>query len=271
MLLSLSTFVIIAPMDKRQFALVENAKAFIARYRGRVGFFTLTFADHVLCHREASRRFNSLRSNSWPFGSEYICIQERQKSGRIHYHLLVVCPFSWPACDWQAVRRGNYRSVPKRIRKFWRKIRAVAKSYNFGRSEVMPVLGQGLGVYLAKYLAKSTRHPLDKGCRLVRYSHQFERQCYRSFSWFSPATILFGTALNILRDAHPNVPLFNQILYLKRVFKYEDFWNFMCYYSDPRDRYARGEFFRRHLRQLEGIVPSSGVGTEFSEVFRNVG
>lgn len=258
-------------MDKRQFALVENAKAFISRYRGRVGFFTLTFADHVLCHREASRRFNSLRSNCWPFGPDYICIQERQKSGRIHYHLLVVCPFTWPSCDWQAVRKGIYTSVPKRIRKFWRKIRTIVKAFNFGRSEVMPVLGQGLGVYLAKYLAKSERHPLDKGCRLVRYSHSFERTCFRLFSWFSPASILFGTALSVLRTFHPNVPIFSHILYIKRVFKHEDFWRFMCNYFEPCDRIARGEFFCRHLRQLESIVPSSGFRTEFSEVFRNVG
>lgn len=258
-------------MDKRQFALTENAKDFIKRHGSRVGFFTLTFADHVLHHREASRRFNSLRSNSWLFGKEYICIQERQKSGRIHYHLLVVCPFSWPSCDWQAVRRGCYSSVPKKIRKFWRKLRAVVAAHGFGRCELMPALNQGLGVYLAKYLAKSDRHPLDKGCRLVRYSHSFDRQCFRSFSWFSPASILFGTALEVLRNSHPSVPIFSQILYIQRVFKYEDFWRFMCNYFKPCDRESRGDFFRRHLRHVEGIVPSSGVRAEFSEVFRNVG
>ncbi|WP_052678194.1 rolling circle replication-associated protein [Escherichia coli] len=56
-----------------------------------LGFLTLTFRDHVLDPKEAQRRFNSLRTNV--LRERYqadIRVVERQKSGRIHYHLLVV-------------------------------------------------------------------------------------------------------------------------------------------------------------------------------------
>lgn len=142
----------------------------------RVGFLTLTFADHVTCAKEAGRRFNSLRSNvlAERYG-ESICVLERQKSGRIHFHLLVVL-----ACDirtgfsFDQAAAGDYRSANAQLRAEWAFWRQTAKLYGFGRTELMPVKSNedGLSKYVGKYIAKhvGAREERDKGVRLVRYS-----------------------------------------------------------------------------------------------------
>ena len=62
-----------------------------------LGFLTLTFKDHVLDVKEAQRRLNSLLTHIIkPRYQDYIGVLERQKSGRIHYHLLVVIGFDIP-------------------------------------------------------------------------------------------------------------------------------------------------------------------------------
>jgi hypothetical protein len=70
----------------------QHRGAFNKYGTNKIGFLTLTFADDVQCHKEATKRFNSLATNilknkylSW------ISISERQKSGRWHFHLVVVC------------------------------------------------------------------------------------------------------------------------------------------------------------------------------------
>jgi hypothetical protein len=57
----------------------------------RIGFLTMTFKDHVTNLREAQRRFRSIRAHV--IVKRYaraIAVWERQKSGRIHFHLMVV-------------------------------------------------------------------------------------------------------------------------------------------------------------------------------------
>src|SRR5215831_1770720 len=77
---------------KTAHALKENIIALAAQYGvERLGFLTLTFADHVTCVKEAQRRFNSLSTHV--LRKRYlkaIAIVERQQSRRIHYHLVVV-------------------------------------------------------------------------------------------------------------------------------------------------------------------------------------
>ncbi|MCB1660348.1 MAG: hypothetical protein KDI39_19165, partial [Pseudomonadales bacterium] len=46
---------------KQVFALQTNINAMIAKHGlDCIGFLTLTFADDVQCHKEATKRFNSL-------------------------------------------------------------------------------------------------------------------------------------------------------------------------------------------------------------------
>lgn len=144
----------------------------------RIGFLTLTFADHVTCAREASRRFNSLAShilrNRYP---AYIRVLERQKSGRIHYHLLVVLPDDIrTGADFQAFADRDYKSANKSLRLEWAFWRKTAPVFRFGRTELMPIrsdadaLGQYVGKYIGKHL--NARENRDKGVRLVSYSKE---------------------------------------------------------------------------------------------------
>ena len=142
----------------------------------RVGFLTLTFADHVLCAREASRRYNSLASHV--LSKRYaavVRVLERQKSGRIHYHLLVVLPDDIrTGADFDAFANRDYRSANNHLRREWAFWRKTAGNYGFGRTELMPIrsdanaLGQYVGKYIGKHIGQ--REERDKGVRLVSYS-----------------------------------------------------------------------------------------------------
>ena len=142
----------------------------------RVGFLTLTFADHVTEVGEASRRFNSLRSNvlakRYP---AHIRVLERQKSGRIHYHLLVVLPDDIrEGVDFEAFANRDYKSANNHLRREWAFWRKTAPQFRFGRTELMPIrsdaaaLGQYVGKYIGKHIGQ--REERDKGARLVSYS-----------------------------------------------------------------------------------------------------
>ena len=49
---------------KKSFALQTNIEAMINKHGlNKIGFLTLTFADNVQCHKEATKRFNSLATN----------------------------------------------------------------------------------------------------------------------------------------------------------------------------------------------------------------
>lgn len=173
-------------------ALAENVRAFVEKYGlDRVAFHTETFADHVVDMKEASRRFNSLRTHVLAVRYlDYIAVVERQKSGRIHFHLLVACRddirtgFNFEAYD-NARRAGNpdtraywtkiyAASATEALREEWRFWREMAPRYGFGRCELTPIrsTAEAIGKYVGKYIRKhiEKRKPEDKGARLVRYS-----------------------------------------------------------------------------------------------------
>lgn len=142
----------------------------------RVGFLTLTFADHVLDVREASRRFNSLATHVLkPRYGHYIRVLERQKSGRIHYHLLVVLPDDIrTGVDFEAFGVRDYKTANNHLRREWAFWRKTAPLYRFGRTELMPIrsdaaaMGQYVGKYIGKHIGQ--REERDKGARLVSYA-----------------------------------------------------------------------------------------------------
>lgn len=142
----------------------------------KLGFLTLTFRDHVTCVREASRRFHSFATHVLKVRySEYIRVLERQASGRIHYHLLVVLDEDIKTgFDFSAVANNDYSSAGKRIRLEWAYLRKTAPLYRFGRTELMPVKSNSdaLAQYVGKYIGKhfNSRKEEDKGARLVSYS-----------------------------------------------------------------------------------------------------
>lgn len=159
-------------------ALAWNVEHFCDQYGiERVGFLTLTFRDHVTSYREAQRRFNSMRKHVLKIRyNDYIRVIERQKSGRLHYHLLVALESDIrTGFDFKAIDNQDYRSANQAIRDEWTFWRITAPKYGFGRTELLPVKSnsEGIGKYVGKYIGKSiqNRLPEDKGCRLVEYSN----------------------------------------------------------------------------------------------------
>lgn len=162
---------------KTAFILRESVSALADRYGvNHLGFLTLTFRDHVLDHKEASKRLNSLLSNVIKKRyREYVGVMERQRSRRIHYHLLIVLNQDIRSgVDFKSLARGNYSSASPGLRIEWRFWRDTAPKYGFGRTELLPVKSniEAMAKYVGKYIAKhvTERLPEDKGARLVRYS-----------------------------------------------------------------------------------------------------
>ena len=171
------------------FALKENVRLLGQKFGlSRLGFLTLTFRDHVTDIREAQRRFNSLRTNV--LAKRYaasIAVVERQKSGRIHFHLLIVCPEDIrTGFDFAAVDSGDYKSANRWLRGEWSFWRATAPKYRFGRTELLPVKkdAESLAAYVGKYIAKhvGARIDADRGARLVRYTVN-ARMVGTRFAW----------------------------------------------------------------------------------------
>lgn len=162
---------------KSAFVLKASIESLAERFSiNLLGFLTLTFADHVLCPAEAQKRLNSLLTGVIKKRyREYVGVLERQKSGRIHYHLLVVLDHDIRSgVDFKELSNGIYKSASPELRKEWSFWRRKAKSYGFGRTELLPVKSnvEAMSKYVGKYISKhiEARKPEDKGVRLVRYS-----------------------------------------------------------------------------------------------------
>ncbi|MCP3929937.1 MAG: replication endonuclease, partial [Bacteroidetes bacterium] len=144
----------------------------------RLGFLTLTFADFVTDARESQKRLNSLNTNILKDRYEAnIRVFERCKSGRIHYHLIVVLEHDIrTGFNFDEIKRHNYKSANQNLRNEWSYWRRTAKRYGFGRTELLPIksTADGVAKYVGKYISKSVeaRLPEDKGVRLVSYSKE---------------------------------------------------------------------------------------------------
>lgn len=179
-------------VKKAATALAWNIKALALKHGlQHLGMLTLTFADHVVCVREAQRRFNSLATHILRSRYvEWVGVMERQKSGRIHYHLIVVqLEDIRSGFDWAGIEASDYRSASPALRSEWSFWRRTAKAYRFGRTELLPIRSteEGIGRYLGKYLGKhyGARLPEDKGARLVRYSSG-ARMAVTRFNFVTP-------------------------------------------------------------------------------------
>ena len=195
---------------KAKFIVKTNIHVMCDKYGiDRIGFLTLTFPDDVLSHKEAAKRFNSLATNVLKDRyAQWVRVSERQKKGRWHFHLVVVCK--------QDIRCGfnhaNYALNNKNLKdckydkKLFKKLHgnklphgankaltsewafwlATSKKYGFGRPELLPVrkTGEALAAYVAKYISKgfAYRRDEDKGARLVSYSKN-ARVCGSRFSF----------------------------------------------------------------------------------------
>lgn len=182
------------------FALQVNVSAFVERYGlAQVGFLTLTFAEHILDAKTAQRRLNSLLTHVLrPRYRACIRVMERQKSGRIHYHLLVALDSDIRSgVDFAALGRRDYRSAPESLRAEWAFWRRTAKAYGFGRTELLPVMssGEAIGRYVGKYISKhlEVRKREDRGVKLVAYSGG--RVASSRFAWAGGGAVLWRRKL----------------------------------------------------------------------------
>lgn len=156
-----------------------------------LGFLTLTFADHVTDIREAQRRFKSFQTGILHDRyAAHIWVMERCKSGRIHFHLLVVLQADIrTGFDFDAVKNDDYKSANPAIRSEWTFLRKTAKKYGFGRTELLPIksTAEGIARYVGKYIGKhmKARKEEDKGARLVGYSNS-GRMATTRFTWTTP-------------------------------------------------------------------------------------
>lgn len=208
-------------------ALSWNVAAMVEKYGvDRVGFLTLTFADHVLDPKEAQRRFNSLKTNILSKRyAQVIRVMERQKSGRIHYHLLVVLPDDIrTGADFDAFALRDYKSANNHLRREWAYWRKTAGNYGFGRTELMPIRSnaQAMGAYVGKYISKhiGQREERDKGVRLVEYTKGARMASTRYTSTDFGATQWrrkLYTFVHLTRCSHPGEPV-TGLASLKRIY-----------------------------------------------------
>ena len=158
-------------------ALAWNVKALSEKYGlERLGFLTLTFADHVDNARISQKRFNSFATNVLRQRyTDYIRVLERTRTQRIHYHLLVTlqCDIR-TGFDFAAIESGDYRSASPALRDEWRWLRETLGGYGFGFHQLHPIksTSDGIAKYVGKYIGKhlEVRRNSDKGVRLVEYS-----------------------------------------------------------------------------------------------------
>lgn len=158
-------------------ALSWNVSHFAERFGlENIGFLTLTFAKHITDHKTGQKHLNSLLSHVIvPRYKDYIGVVERQKSGRLHYHLLVnIGRDIRTGVYFHELEERNYTNVPNSLRKEWAFWRKTAPKYGFGRTELLPIksTSEAIGRYVGKYIGKhmEVRHDSDKNARLVRYS-----------------------------------------------------------------------------------------------------
>lgn len=203
----------ILPSSARRTAwlLEASVKKFIERFGlEKVGFLTLTFADHVVDSKEAQRRWHSLASHVFNkrYQRRWIRVIERQKSGRIHYHVLVAVDHDIrTGVDFEAFAKRDYRSAGPALREEWNFWRTTSPNYGFGRTEMLPVFktDQAVARYIGKYIAKhlEKRLAIDKRVRLVEYG----RGCRigtTKFQFNSPGAWLWRQKLR--RFAHQVSP-----------------------------------------------------------------
>lgn len=180
---------------KAEFKVKTEVMALFQKYPlERIGFLTLTFADDVQCHDQATKRLDSLRAGVLSKRYEKcIRVSERQKSGRWHFHLVVVCKQDIRrGVDFEAIKNRQYKQgANEALRREWAFWRSTAKKYGFGRTELLPVkkTGEALAAYISKYISKGfkTRQPQDKGARLYSVIGG-DKVCSSRFSFYSPKT-----------------------------------------------------------------------------------
>lgn len=173
---------LLTPYHKKQaHTLHLNVKRLVEKEAispNHVGFLTLTFPDNVRDNKEASRRFNSMKTHflsEYPEFGHWINTKEQQKRGAWHYHLLVCLKQDIKTgLNFEELEKRKYTSASPYLRKIWKDLREAMPKYGFGRAELTPVKSNAdaMARYVGKYISKhiGQRDESSKGVRLVSYS-----------------------------------------------------------------------------------------------------
>ena len=176
----------------------------------KLGFLTLTFAENIDKVEIANKRLKSLMvgvlSKRYSRG---LVVLERCKSGRIHFHLVVVLKSDIrTGLSFPEVEKGIYRSANQDLRSEWAFWRKTAPRYGFGRTELLPVKSTlaAMSRYVGKYVSKHVGQRLesDKGARLVRFFgyRPEDRNARASFAWASPRAWLWREKVKRFAKIH---------------------------------------------------------------------
>lgn len=189
-------------MSKSQYSFSLNASHMVSVYgASNCAFITLTLAEDV-CVQELGRRFKSFRTH-FLGGHDWCRVYERQKSGRWHIHLLMAGVGDIrTGCQWQGNKLVRFS---RRLRVLLRAVDKAARAAGFGRNETRPIRkARAAGAYLAKYLTKQSRGPLDKGVRLTAFSYGAPKVANTRFAWVSGRKYIqpFLAAVRPYEDAY---------------------------------------------------------------------
>lgn len=200
-----------------------------------LGFLTLTFRENIQKPKEAQRRLNSLITHVIkPRYREYLGVMERQKSGRIHYHMLVVLNEDIrTGVNFDDLAQGSYKTAGKYLRSEWSYWRKTAPAYGFGRTELLPIRSstEAITKYVGKYISKhmEVRHHSDKGARLVRYSrgaragtNKFQFNSEGSKTWRKKVSLFAQILEASTGDSYKNMDDLSESLGSRWAYRYRD-------------------------------------------------
>ena len=273
----------LTPYHKRQAeALFLNVKRLVEKEApspGHIGFLTLTFPDNVTDNKEASRRFNSLKTNflaKHPEIGHWLSVKEQQSRGAWHYHLLVVLKQDIKTgVDFQELRNGKYTSASPYLRNIWKDLREAMPKYNFGRSELLPIRknGEAMARYVGKYISKhiGQRNDESKGVRLISSSRGWAKNSCK-FSWNTPNAKDWRKKLRLFAKLHGCSELYqlNEKLGPGWAYKYtQDIMDIYERYEEIRDKErteytpplvenAKSRKVARHSKMRKDLVLHSG-------------
>ena len=189
------------------YALRLNIEAFIEKHGvNNVGFFTITGKDEEsrLSAKVFQARYNSFATGFLReyFKSSIMVCERGSESGFFHAHLLIAFDFDIrTGFDFAAVSNRDYRSVNPRLLTYWRLVRMHAARYGLGRTEILPIKSNAVGVarYVSDYVCKHFRHRVaaDKGAKLVRYSGG-ARVCSTRFAFDSVRSRLWRRKIGVV-------------------------------------------------------------------------
>lgn len=189
---------------KKSAHILASSVALLADKYGleHLGFLTLTFAENILCPKEAQKRLNSLLTGVITKRYRtYLGVLERQKSGRIHYHFILVLDIDIrTGFDFEKVANQDYKSASQGLRNEWRFWRFASKAYGFGRTELLPIKStvEAISRYVGKYISKhmDSRLEIDRGVRLVRYGRDARAGTTR-FQFHTPGASEWRCKVNL--------------------------------------------------------------------------